>query len=295
MWEESKKSDAFAAQTNFRQEKSVRLESPMVVTHRAFFIQQSNKLTMKDDEFVRLTGKILRMPDLTSTDKIILAYSRTLPDFFASNEHIAATIGMSVKTVEKSVTKLRKLGLWRKGSPYRGRKKVGANPTGVGASSYSGREADPTRVGQNKPVLPMKTDSGEERREESLKKKAGEESAAGAADTDNSPQIFLKNKESQKTSELPKKTEVKFSRGSEGEALIGIESQGSAPVTVPVGPDGRPMTKEAMAEANFLAEFNDKPRPYSEAQLVAGRDKDAHDWQATAADEFAELFEKRAG
>lgn len=264
----------------------------MVVTHRAFFIQQSNKLTMKDDEFVRLTGKILRMPDLTSTDKIILAYSRTLPDFFASNEHIAATIGMSVKTVEKSVAKLRKLGLWRKGSPYRGRKKVGANPTGVGASSYSGRKADPTRVGQNKSVLPMKTDSGEERIEESFKKKAGEESAAGAAALGSSAQTVLKKlgEENSVTSET-QKTKNSVSGTTEGVALNGIEPKD----TVPVGPDGRPMTKEAMAEANFLAEFYDKPRPYSEAQLVAGRDKDAHDWQATAADEFAELFEKRAG
>lgn len=121
---------------------------------------------------------------------------------------------------------------------------------------------------------------------------AGLDSSAGASPLSSSAQTVLKKpgEENSVPSET-QETKNSVSGTTEGEAPNGIEPT----VTVPVGPDGRPMTKEAMAEANFLAELTGKPLPFTEAQLLAGRDKDAQEWHADAADVFAELFEKRAG
>jgi hypothetical protein len=254
---------------------------------------------MRDEEFVRLTGNILKMEALTSTDKIVLGYNLTLPTFFASNAHVAASVGMKLKTVEKSITKLRKLGLWREPSSYPGRKEKRPAPTGVGTSSYSGRMPLPTRVGHKKSFSPLKTDPREERGEERLeekKKKDGEESAAGAAALCHSAQTFSKilGEEDQLAPEVLK---IKISGDSGSEAPSTIEPKRSAPTEVPLGTDGRPMERATMEDANLTAYFLGKPEPYTVEQVAGGRvltpaeqmSKEA----AEVLDEFTGLFEPK--
>ena len=253
---------------------------------------------MKDDQFVRLTGEILRTAGLTSTDKIVLAYNRTLPTFFASNAHVASSVGMNLKTVEKSITKLRKMGLWREAVSYSGRRAAAKNPTGVGPSSYSGRMPVPTRVGDNKSISPLKTGSREERGEERLEeteKKAGEESAAGAANTDSLSDSLLKTKETQSDSESVKETKKSGGAISGGEASKINGTQGSAGLLVPLGADGRPMTREAMREANIAAVFAGKPEPFTSEQVKSGRPADEADRRGDVASEFEAVFGRLAG
>jgi len=134
-------------------------------------------------KFVKLTYDILNTVGLTSTDKIVLAYNLGMPRFFASPTHIAETLGLTKKTVEKSITKLRKLNLWRDATPYSGRK---SNPTGVGADP-TGVGGNPTRVEHKKSFSPMKTGTGIERILEKNKKE-GLESAASASPRCDQPQ-----------------------------------------------------------------------------------------------------------
>jgi hypothetical protein len=59
---------------------------------------------------------ILELNGLTPWDKIVLAYNRSFDSaggYFASSKYAAGVLRMNIKTFEKSVTKLKKLGLWK--------------------------------------------------------------------------------------------------------------------------------------------------------------------------------------
>lgn len=244
---------------------------------------------MKDDEFVRLTGKILKMTGLTSTDKIVLAYNLGMPRFFASPQHMADTLGMTVSTVKKSVLKLRRLGLWREGKSYRGSQ---AKDTRV-TEKDTGVADGVTRVTENRSFSPMKPPVLIERRLE-RDKKEGIESAAGAAELSGSAQTLLKKLgEENPVTSVTLETKSSVSSTTAGEALNVIGTQGHVPLAVPLGADGRPLTRQEMCGANFLAEFDGKPRPYSDAQVAAGRD--ASSWKETTPEEFDSLFSVKAG
>jgi hypothetical protein len=56
------------------------------------------------------------IPGLNRTDIDVLSYNRskwTSEGYFAKPEHAAAELRMSIKTFQKSVTKLTKMGLWK--------------------------------------------------------------------------------------------------------------------------------------------------------------------------------------
>ena len=95
------------------------------------------------DKFVKLTYSILSLEGLNSTDKIILArrlgWGKT--PYYEKTSTLATALNMPLKTVQKSITKLKMLGHWPdKTSPTRG-----------GNTS--------TRGGDNKAVSPMKTEA----------------------------------------------------------------------------------------------------------------------------------------
>jgi len=208
-----------------------------------------------------------------------------MPRFFASPTHIAETLGLTKKTVEKSITKLRKLNLWRDATPYSGRK---SNPTGVGADP-TGVGGNPTRVEHKKSFSPMKTGTGIERILEKNKKE-GLESAASASPRCDQPQTVLK-KLSSENSVSSDTQGIRISGDSGSEApLKDCKSSVAAP---PLGPTGKPLTKADMVAENFAADWGNLPRPYSETQIAAGCD--GLPSPEDIADEFTSLFERKAG
>jgi hypothetical protein len=241
---------------------------------------------MKDDEFVRLTGKILKMDGLTSTDKIVLAYNLGMPRFFASPTHIAATLCMTLSTVKKSIRTLRRLGLWREQASYRGNQAKDTRVSGKGTGVSDGV----TRVSDKKSFSPVKTEAGIERILEKNKKE-GLDSAAVASPLSHSPQTAIKKLEL-KTPVTSESQENKISgvSGSEAHFNGGVEATGQA---VPLGPTGRPLTKADMTAANFAAIMDGKPEAFTAAQVAAG--SDGNPWLEQSAAEFEEVFGRRAG
>jgi hypothetical protein len=93
--------------------------------------------------FVRLDYSILAIKEITSTDKIVLAYNWGdwgKGGYFATNKYAAGVLSMNIKTFKKSALKLKKLGLWKVRGTF-----VEAN-------------AAPTPVGKESAILPPKTD-----------------------------------------------------------------------------------------------------------------------------------------
>lgn len=93
--------------------------------------------------FVRLDYSILAIKEITSTDKIVLAYNWGdwgKGGYFATNRYAAGVLSMNIKTFEKSALKLKKLGLWKVGGAF-------VEPN-----------AAPTPVGKESALLPLKTD-----------------------------------------------------------------------------------------------------------------------------------------
>ncbi len=244
-------------------------------------------------KFVRLTYDILEMRGLSSTDKIVLAYRLGFQTFYnVKPKTVAAKLHLGVKTAERSITKLRKLGLWEDDcsenvrSPERqssceAPKMLGGTPNLLGAT--------PKMLGDKKSFSPMKTDV---LLDSSLdikldkNKISGLESAAGASPLSHSPQTLLKKLDS-KTSVSTESQEIKISgvSGSEATIKIGIEATGPA---VPLGPTGRPMTKAEMTAANFAAMMDGTPEPFSPAQVAAG--SDGNPWLEQSAEDFDRVF-----
>ena len=59
-----------------------------------------------------MTYDLFEIRGLSSTDRLILGYRRGFETFYAKPKAIAATLHFGLKTVEGSITKLRKMGLW---------------------------------------------------------------------------------------------------------------------------------------------------------------------------------------
>lgn len=259
------------------------------MTRRAFINNQTIKLMKKDekDNFVMLTYAILGMEGLTSTDKIVLAARLgwgTLP-YFQQRASMAKELGMNRKTVEKSITKLKKMGHWPdKAAPTR----VGVIPTGVGKNSPTrvgdgptGVEAIPTPVDDKKPISPVKTGA---LLDSSLDKKL--EKADKIVGLDGSPLSVSKKFVSEVT--VTSETlgvGVNFTSGSEALIDSGIELTGLA---APLDSNGQPMTYAEMSSANFEAALNGKPEPYTQAQVDAAEHAPHRVLQGN--DDFETLF-----
>lgn len=247
--------------------------------------------------FVKLNYDILEMRGLSSTDKIVLAYRLGFQTFYAVKpKTVAAKLHLGVKTAERSITKLRKLGLWDDGSvnvrsserqsSCEAPKKLGGAPKMLGAA--------PKILGDKKSFSSMKTDV---LLDSSLdikldkNKILGLESAAVASPLSHSPQTVLKKLDSKTpvTSESQKNI-INTITGSEAPIKTGIKPTGPA---VPLGLDGRPMTKTEMNAANFTAIMDGKPEPFTVEQVKAGSDDNP--WLAQSVAEFERVFGRRAG
>jgi hypothetical protein len=238
-------------------------------------------------KFLMMTPEILHMENLTSTDKLVLALNRSMQPYFASNKYASNYLGMTASTVRKSITKLRKLGLWKETS----RCYSGSNATATGVAQGDTRVSAPaTRVADKGSFSPMKTPVLLERILEKNKKE-GIESAAVASPLSHSPQTVLKKVEP-KTPVTSESQEIKISgvSGSEAPFNGGVEATGLA---VPPGPTGKPMTKADMTAANFVAMMDGKPEPFTAAQVAAG--SDGNPWLAHSAEDFDSVFGRRAG
>jgi hypothetical protein len=225
-----------------------------------------------EQKFVKLTYDILLNEDLTSTDKIILAYNLGHKTYYASNKHAAKTLGMTPSMIKKSILKLRKLGLWRERASL-----ASSQSKDTRVTEKATRVAETaTPVADKKLLFPLKNDSRLESRLEN-QKKDGLESAAGAAEVDILPDTLVKTKKGPESSDPFSKISERSSSlpGKEIDLMVG--QQGSRKWTVPLGADGRPMTKQAMSEANFIAKHKGRPPVFTESQIGAGRDRDQQD------------------
>jgi hypothetical protein len=112
-------------------------------------------------KFVKLTYDILEMRELSLADKIVLAYRLGFETFYtAKPKTVAAKLHLGVKTIEASITKLRKLGLWDEDAPRNlgdTPKNLGESPENLGCTPKILGEA-PKNLGDKKSFSPMKTD-----------------------------------------------------------------------------------------------------------------------------------------
>ncbi len=248
--------------------------------------------------FVKLNYDILEMRGLSSTDKIVLAYRLGFQTFYAVKpKTVAAKLYIGVKTAERSITKLRRLGLWDADCSLNVRSSEGQSSGDApqilgGAPKILG--ATPNILGDNKSFSPMKTDvlldsSLDIKLDKNKIEKL--DSAAVASPRRDQPQTVLKKLDS-KITVTSESQEIKISGVTESEAPIniGIKTTGAS---VPLGPNGKPMTKTEMNAANFAADWADLPRPYTEAHITAGND--AIPSHEDIEQEFASLFERKAG
>lgn len=240
--------------------------------------------------FVMLTKDILKLDALTSTDQIVLAYRLGFGNkpFFARLATIAAALSRKEKTVEKSITKLRKLGYWpHQGDPARvggrpalvgsGPTRGGDNPTGVGDK--------PTGVGDKKSVSPLTPcvllDNTLDIKLEKYK----------IAGLDHSVDTGFK-KLGEENSVYSESQKVKINVDTGSEASVGNGSEKTA-LAVPLRADGRPMTKADMVGANFEVAFAGKPEPYPQAQIAAPGQAGLQ--RQSIADEFERVFGSETG
>lgn len=113
---------------------------------------------------------MLSIPNLTKSDLLALAYNHGNWDggYYAGSEHAAKVLNLNIKTFRKSVTKLKKLGLWkyrgeaispRRYSPAREIKALdGALKAPIGEIKAPAGELK-APIGEYKnPVLPLKTE-----------------------------------------------------------------------------------------------------------------------------------------
>ena len=185
---------------------------------------------------------------------------------------------MTESTIKKSILKLRKLGLWREKASH-----PSSQRSATRVASKDTRVTKPaTPVADKKSFSPLKTDSLLDNRLEN-NKKVGLENAAVAAKPDILPDNSAKTKISPETSVSFSKKDENSSSIPEEKIDLVVEHQSSGKWTVPRGADGRPMTKQAMAEANFLADQRGEPAVFTESQIGAGRDRDKQDIASDAA------------
>jgi hypothetical protein len=226
---------------------------------------------MKEQKFVMLTYSILQLEGLTSTDKIVLArrlgWGKT--PCYEKPTTIAAVLCMKKKNVEKSISKLKRLGYWpnsgvptRAGSKstrvVRGSNQVGNGPTGVGAS--------PTRVGDKKSFSPLKTEC---LLDSLLDNKLENNEIVGL---DCSVETALKNLG--EGDQIPKITQDGFLK----ESISGVSvreadklnsSRRVPPAAPPLDANGKHLRDVDMVSANLAAWAARKPEPFTKEQMAA--------------------------
>jgi hypothetical protein len=132
--------------------------------------------------FLMVPYDLLAMRALSHTDRFVLSYRRGFETFYAKPKAIAVALHLGLKTVEGSITKLRKLGLWEDDCSEKVRssdprnlgdvpKKLGEAPEILGDNpEISGNDPEnlgdnpenlgrtPENLGYNKSISPMKTE-----------------------------------------------------------------------------------------------------------------------------------------
>ena len=251
-----------------------------------------------NQKFVKLTYEILQIENLTSTDKIVLAYNRGYERYYASNEHAAKSLGMTASSAKKSIIKLRKLGLWHEKVSH---PSIQVKDTRV-TKRATGVTNQDTLVSNKKLFSPLKPDSLldsrlENNKKEELDSRLGNnkkeelDSAAVAEKPDIFEDALLKNKISHNTtgsvSKISHNTTGSVSNSKakpfldpRNTIVPEVEQYGSPKWKVPLGADGRPITRTKMGEANFLADQKGEAHPYSASQIKAGREPDVDDMMA---------------
>lgn len=262
------------------------------------------------DKFVKLTYSILSLEGLNSTDKIILArrlgWGKT--PYYEKTSTLATALNMPLKTVQKSITKLKMLGHWPdKISPPGGdvappggdvappRGDVaptqgGSTPPRGGNTSTRGGGA-PTRGGDNKAVPPMKTevllDSILDTKLDN-NKIVTLDSSASASQHSTGTQTFFKKLDKISSDSIKSKSGLVWV--SEEEVFDGVVEQATEPAAAPPIEDGVHLTRQEMLDANLTAYLNGKPQLYTAMQVASGRVLSEDErMQAEAAEVFGEL------
>ncbi len=248
------------------------------------------------DKFVKLTYAILEMRGLSSTDKIVLAYRLGFQTFYrVKPKTVAAKLHLGVKTAERSITKLRKLGLWddedcslnvrspERQSSGEAPKKLGGPPKMLGAT--------PKILGDDKAVSPMKTEA---LLDSILDIKLDNnkivtlDSSTSAPQHSKETQTFYKKLDKISSDSIITKSGLV--RVSEDEVFNGVVEKGTEPAAAPPLDDGVPLTRQEMIDANLSAYLNGKPQPYTATQVARGRVlSEAEQMQAEVDKVFGEL------
>lgn len=66
---------------------------------------------------IKIRKEVLQAAGLTYSEKVLYSYMLTLPDFFASNGHVAMRLGLKEQTVANAIVKLKKKGFIRNRKP----------------------------------------------------------------------------------------------------------------------------------------------------------------------------------
>jgi hypothetical protein len=257
--------------------------------------------------FLRIPYEMLRIPDLTKSDLLALAYNQGEWDdgYYASSEHAAEVLSLNITTFRKSVTKLKKLGLWtyrgevikpRRYSPNREIKALdralkapmgelkapmGELKAPVGALKALGGE-------YKNPILPMKNevllDSLLDNKLEKDKKEILE-NAAGAANF-NSPSLSLSSSEDLKNNMVQTNLVSETFYNYDTSGSYNKESKNETRCDEPnlkLKAETGPLTKAQMIDANFDAVMRGATPPFSDDQVRQGATK-------PLGEEFADLF-----
>ncbi len=247
--------------------------------------------------FLRLDYSILGIHGLNSTDKIVLAYNRSFDHgsgYFASNRHAAATLCLNLKTFEKSVSKLKKLGLWKiRGQVVDVRQRegsAGTPPPGV-ETQPTGGENPPPREGRHPPRgvkesanLPLKNDVLLDRLLDNVLDKDNKTEPGSASEAANSKIKSNFNRD------------IYFRHGPEDtsgsnhdSASLDRYSRSKIPHLELSGTSSSAaggLTKQEMIAANWEALWAGRPALYSDDSLMKADSESAYN----QIDEFSRLF-----
>ena len=239
-------------------------------------------MTKRSKTFIRLDYSILSIHGLNSTDKIVLAYNRSFDHgsgYFASNRHAAATLCLNLKTFEKSVSKLKKLGLWKiRGQVVDVRQRegsAGTPPPGV-ETQPTGGENPPPREGRHPPRgvkestnLPLKNDVLLDRLLDNVLDKDNKTEPGSASEAAN----------------RPGSSSFEGSHFKIGSASFYHNNEAITEAKL-AGTTGSHMNRREMVEANWNAVCEGRCPPYSDEQLL----KAPPEASCSPLDEFELLF-----
>ena len=248
-----------------------------------FYFMKSKSTT----RFVRLDYSILAIKEITSTDKIVLAYNWGdwgKGGYFATNKYAAGVLSMNIKTFEKSALKLKTLGLWKvRGvfvEPNAAPTPVGSTPTPVGAmptrvgSSSTPVGFVPTPVGIESAILPLKTgvlldnllDNKLEKDKIEVLENAGE--AAEPKIKDVSSNNFKDFKETIQKKLDPKNIKESRYLDSDSNKVKKIDPSKYDFSSYKIfDAEGVPILQGDMVKANYHASMEGLPKPYSKEDI----------------------------